>query len=160
APAGGDVGAQPWIDLITETDAGDAGAVEARVNRAHAGAWRIVEYVEEAFDLLVAHADIAAQIPAAEITFHDRWRRNRLRVLLRIRLRIGGLRIGLRIRRRRRRDRRHIGCNGCRRQRRGRRGNKQKLYTTHWLRPHVLCGQTESRPHFLKPTIWTIASNV
>src|SRR5262249_5827162 len=105
---GGDVATQPGIDLVTDAKSKSASAVKAHFKRANASARRVVEHVEEAADLLVAHPDIAAQIPAAEIL--DRCRR---RKWLRIRLGIG-LRIRLRIWSGGRRDRRHISCNGRR----------------------------------------------
>src|SRR5207244_8387855 len=65
APLTGDVGAQPVVEAITGAEAEDSGSVEAELLRR--GQVVGIERVVEAIDALVGEADIAAQIPAADI---------------------------------------------------------------------------------------------
>jgi hypothetical protein len=65
APLRGGVGPEPVVELITDTDIEQHGAVEAHPDRgkAHSAGIRIVERLEA----LVGHADITAQIPTTEL---------------------------------------------------------------------------------------------
>ena len=74
----GDVGAEPVVDLVTDAEAEDARAVEVQgLNRRRVVA---VEQVVQAIDALITEADVAAQIPAAEVFDHRGrrvyWRRH------------------------------------------------------------------------------------
>jgi len=108
----GDVGTEPVVDLVTDAEAEDARGAEAVVlNRC--GVADGVEHVVQTLHALIAEADVASQIPAAE--FLDR---------------------GRCVHGRRRRDG-HVGCKRPRRQQRCRSGGNKRLNATHWLRPFV-----------------------
>jgi hypothetical protein len=103
-----DISTEPVVELVTGAETEDAGRVEAEILDGRREAE--VVGVVQAIDTLIAEADVAAQIPAAEIL--DRRRVNH----------------------RRRRDR-HVGGK-CHRRHQGRRsGGNERLNATHWLRP-------------------------
>ncbi|GCC42489.1 hypothetical protein chiPu_0026807, partial [Chiloscyllium punctatum] len=109
----GDVGAEPAVELIADADAVEHAAVKtvAILVEGRAGRQPVVG-VDVQLGLGVGHADVAAQIPAAEIL--DR----------------RGC-----IRHRGRRHDRHVGSERRRGQQRCRACGNQGLYATHWLRP-------------------------
>jgi hypothetical protein len=111
----GDVGTEPAVELITDTDAEQHPAVEAMAKLVphRGGRQRVVRIDVQLAVGGVGHADVAAQIPAAEILHRGR--------------RISH--------RRRRHDGRHVGCKRGRRQQGCRACGYQELNATHWLRP-------------------------
>ena len=65
----GQVGAEPVVELIANTDAEQHRAVETLLRRVD-GRHEVVVVVVEFFDALVGHSDVAAEVPAPEFLDH------------------------------------------------------------------------------------------